>query len=543
MGSKTLNNFFYKLAYGAKGIVEHKKYVDNLDVADAQIEANRVKSHTQGTDQKLDDGGANEVTVANVKDAVTKKHAQNGDTDLDATFEALFVKKADTVNVLSDITSSGANIEDAVTKKHTQGTDQGLDTGGANAVVVADVKDAVTKKHAKNADTDLDPTFEATFAKKTDVDLSGVIYNVKNYGALGDGTTDDTTAITNTIAGLLTNGGTIFFPPGIYKITSSITMNKRGKLLGCTGLEISSATAPVTILKTGNFTGIIITANSVIVDGIVCKGDTGNGGDGIQIKAGRTVLQNVSSTLHGGVGIRIGDDAEEVNCNLWRLINVAALGNTSHGVLIDDVAEINANAGITNGLSCMTNGGDGLKVDRAILNNFNGVCSEGNTGVGIRIGANAKYNSFWNPNSENNTAGNFLFDAGSANNFVAGSLAAGFIPVDSGTNVVIRSDGNSFRVNMINSLTGVTAALAQNATQKIITAVGVDEIREVWAKGNSESTNWRLKGTVFGQSTTVLNIYKAESVGIDLISVEDDVYVKNLSASSKYIWWSVLRVR
>lgn len=50
-------------------------------------------------------------------------HTQNTDTDLDATFELTFVKKADNVNVLNDITSTGANIEDAVTKKHTQNTD------------------------------------------------------------------------------------------------------------------------------------------------------------------------------------------------------------------------------------------------------------------------------------------------------------------------------------------------------------------------------------------------------------------------------------
>ena len=54
------------------------------------------------------------------------KHSQNTDTDLDATFEATFVKKADTVNVLSDITSAGADIEDAVTKKHVQGSDTAL---------------------------------------------------------------------------------------------------------------------------------------------------------------------------------------------------------------------------------------------------------------------------------------------------------------------------------------------------------------------------------------------------------------------------------
>ena len=68
------------------------------------------------------------LSTANVADAVTKKHAQNTDADLDPTFEATFVKKADTINVLSDITSTGADIEDAVTKKHTAGGDTTLGT-------------------------------------------------------------------------------------------------------------------------------------------------------------------------------------------------------------------------------------------------------------------------------------------------------------------------------------------------------------------------------------------------------------------------------
>jgi len=132
--------------------------------------------HIQGTDQKLDDGGANEVSATQAKagythsgvtsgnphavsksdvglgnvdnkseatiitdvkadsdvaSAISLKHTQNSDTDLDATFEATFVKKLDTVNVLSDITSAGADIESAVSLKHdggTQDTAIGLNT-------------------------------------------------------------------------------------------------------------------------------------------------------------------------------------------------------------------------------------------------------------------------------------------------------------------------------------------------------------------------------------------------------------------------------
>ena len=80
------------------------------------------------------------ITEAALESAITNDHAANADTDLDATFEATFVKKADTVNVLSDITSTGANIEDAVTKKHAAtliGTKTIDETDIANTKVIA----------------------------------------------------------------------------------------------------------------------------------------------------------------------------------------------------------------------------------------------------------------------------------------------------------------------------------------------------------------------------------------------------------------------
>ena len=49
--------------------------------------------------------------------------------------------------------------------------------------------------------------------------------SVKDFGAIGDGTTDDTTAIQDTIDYLEANGGgVVFIPAGTYKITSSISI-------------------------------------------------------------------------------------------------------------------------------------------------------------------------------------------------------------------------------------------------------------------------------------------------------------------------------
>ncbi|MDR9793616.1 glycosyl hydrolase family 28-related protein [Aeribacillus pallidus] len=61
--------------------------------------------------------------------------------------------------------------------------------------------------------------------KKTDG-----IFNVKEFGVKGDGTTDDTTAIQAAIDSVPPNG-VIFFPRGTYKITSALKLKNR-RLIG-----------------------------------------------------------------------------------------------------------------------------------------------------------------------------------------------------------------------------------------------------------------------------------------------------------------------
>jgi hypothetical protein len=53
--------------------------------------------------------------------------------------------------------------------------------------------------------------------------LATPVYNVRNYGATGNGTTDDTNAIRSAMAALAlrgNSGGTLYFPAGTYKVTS-----------------------------------------------------------------------------------------------------------------------------------------------------------------------------------------------------------------------------------------------------------------------------------------------------------------------------------
>jgi len=85
--------------------------------------------------------------------------------------------------------------------------------------------------------------------------------NAKDFGATGDGSTDDTAAIQNAInAAIDANGGTIYFPIGSYRITAPLTTwhgspytgNKLIRLTGERGHEMWGARLE------GNFPGYII---------------------------------------------------------------------------------------------------------------------------------------------------------------------------------------------------------------------------------------------------------------------------------------------
>jgi hypothetical protein len=79
------------------------------------------------------------------------------------------------------------------------------------------------------------------------------VFNVKNYGAVGDGSTDDTTAIAAAQAALAlkgTAGGTLYFPTGTYKYTATLRfgVSTTQKNVRISGDGVASVLKP-----TGNF--------------------------------------------------------------------------------------------------------------------------------------------------------------------------------------------------------------------------------------------------------------------------------------------------
>src|SRR5262245_2905480 len=71
-------------------------------------------------------------------------------------------------------------------------------------------------------------TFQQTgssVVRNVDAKLKDSVFvSVTDFGATGNGSTDDTTAINNAIASLPTSGGVVLFPVGNYKVTSTINI-------------------------------------------------------------------------------------------------------------------------------------------------------------------------------------------------------------------------------------------------------------------------------------------------------------------------------
>ena len=74
---------------------------------------------------------------------------------------------------------------------------------------------------------------------KAPVRKGDLVLNVKDYGAVGDGTTDDRASIQSAIDAAAANtglGGTVYFPPGAYRIAGSLNVNTNEvKLVGSGG--------------------------------------------------------------------------------------------------------------------------------------------------------------------------------------------------------------------------------------------------------------------------------------------------------------------
>lgn len=261
--------------------------------------------------------------------------------------------------------------------------------------------------------------------------------NATDYGAVGNGTTDDTAAIKKALNAVSAKGGTVYLPAGVYRITSTVTIPPKCGLKGDGYTSVyGSANAATVIKKDGSFVGVSLTDDARLSD-LQVHGHTGNGKDGISVIGGRSLIESVTSTSHGGHGIRIGSESGN-NCNLWRMSNILSLGNNGSGIYVHDSAAIpNVNAGILIGADLRSNTGNGLIIENALDCTFMGVTSQHNGQIGIYLKKGARGHQFFGTYVEANSSGEFILDTGTERNLVFW-FRSGIIS----SNIVNRGDAN-----------------------------------------------------------------------------------------------------
>ena len=200
--------------------------------------------------------------------------------------------------------------------------------------------------------------------------LGELVVSVKNFGAVGDGTTDDTTAIQAAYDRVeARGGGWVYFPKGTYRVSSAITIdtagvNTCGAGRGSAVIRNHSTTANVFTVNLGSstdskmvFKDIAITANST------------SSGAGISFTNGNSpVLERVAVTLH-----RTGIATASVTDATLRDIVITSTDDNASGVGVSlgtraRISDSRIECGTDNGTGVVASGDDTRVVDVYLSN-------------------------------------------------------------------------------------------------------------------------------------------------------------------------------
>jgi hypothetical protein len=116
------------------------------------------------------------------------------------------------------------------------------------------------------------------------------VYNVLEYGAVGDGTTDDTASIQAALNAVPGTGGTVYIPDGTYKITNQLVPHNNAGTVSKTLIELA---AGATIISYDT------TATHAVFNVSKAAGSSRNGAEGYLIIRGGTITQSGATSLHG----------------------------------------------------------------------------------------------------------------------------------------------------------------------------------------------------------------------------------------------------
>ncbi len=142
--------------------------------------------------------------------------------------------------------------------------------------------------------------------------IGATALNVKNFGAMGNGTADDTAAIQAAINALPSTGGTVEVPAGTYMINAlkAVSLRSHTRLLldtGATLQAIPNSASRYWVVKAWGVNNVEIAGGSIVGERTQHTGTTGEWGYGINISASSAVyVHDISVSNCWGDGLMVG---------------------------------------------------------------------------------------------------------------------------------------------------------------------------------------------------------------------------------------------
>lgn len=174
----------------------------------------------------------------------------------------------------------------------------------------------------------------------------GVVINVRDKGAKGDGTTDDTSAFQAAVDALPKSGGTVTVPPGNYIIDAMRAINLRSNMLfqlapTATLTAIPNNSPRSHVIKVWNANNVRITGGRIVGERNTHTGAGGEWGYGLNIQASNHVYvsnMHISDCWGDGIWIgAIGPDHNATPSTDVTIDNVISTNNRRQGLSIGPV--------------------------------------------------------------------------------------------------------------------------------------------------------------------------------------------------------------
>jgi len=256
-------------------------------------------------------------------------------------------------------------------------------------------------------------------------------FNVKVFGATGDGSTDDHTAVNSAISALnLAGGGTLYFPYGTYKMTSAITtITVPCRVIG-DGINAS------TINQTSTSDALVIsTSSQCIVQDITLQCTSSYNALTLTAPSGgfnsRSIINNVNVGGTPAIGFNFNEAfAVVTNCTVTGAI----------GIKMQNLVNPDESAGMITQCQINTNGGTAIALYADGVQVIDNYFYDNNYAVEIFVNnSTGTLSDFWITNNHieyclisairfNNTStgsGNYLVNVLISNNEIAWSPPSG----------------------------------------------------------------------------------------------------------------------